>query len=66
MESKPRYDVMLHGKKVGQLYYNLRGYVGNLPCPGGSSLWIPESSISAYRRHVMALNKDFAESCPDL
>jgi hypothetical protein len=31
LETTPRYDVVLNGKTVGQLYYNMRGYVGYLP-----------------------------------
>lgn len=61
MESTPRYDIMLHGTKVGQLYFNLRGYVGNLPCADGTSLWMPEANISTFRRQVAILNKEFAE-----
>lgn len=65
MENTPRYDVMLHGKKVDQLYYNLTGYVGHLPCPDGSKLIMPESSISAFRRQVVALNREFAAASVD-
>jgi hypothetical protein len=60
IELTPRYDVMLHGQKVDQLYYNMRGYVGYLPTPSGTKLDIGEKSISVFRREVAALNRKFA------
>ncbi|GMU20578.1 MAG: hypothetical protein AMXMBFR13_06750 [Phycisphaerae bacterium] len=59
-ESTPRYDVLLHGQKVGQLYFNMTGYVGTLPLPGGRKLHMPESGISVYRREVARLNREWA------
>jgi hypothetical protein len=59
-ETTPRFDVMLHGQKVDQLYYNMRGYVGYLPTPDGGRLDIGEKSISAFRREVAVLNREFA------
>lgn len=61
LETTPRYDVVLHGQVVGQLYFNMRGYCGVLPTPSGASLDIGEKSISAYRREVASLNREFAE-----
>jgi len=61
MEPHPRYDVLLHGTTVGQLYYNLTGYVGTLPLPGGGKLEIGERGISVYRREVSRLNREWAE-----
>jgi hypothetical protein len=60
LESTPRYNVMLKGVKVDQLFYNMRGYVGNLPTPDGSSLYVPESGIARFRREVAKLNREFA------
>jgi len=60
LESTPRYNVMLRGVKVDQLFYNMRGYVGNLPTPDGSSLYVPESGISRFRREAAKLNREFA------
>ena len=60
METTPRYNVMLHGVKVEQLWWNLKGFVGNLPTPGGSSLYVPESGIARFRREVAKLNREFA------
>jgi hypothetical protein len=59
-ETTPRYDVMLHGQKVDQLYFNMKGYVGYLPTPDGAKLDIGEKSISVFRREVAALNREFA------
>ena len=52
MEIQSRFDILLHGKKVGQLYFNLRGYVGSLPTPDGLSVHMPESSIASFQRDV--------------
>jgi hypothetical protein len=51
---------MLHGQKVDQLYFNMKGYVGYLPTPDGAKLDIGEKSISVFRREVAALNREFA------
>ena len=59
-ETTPRYDVMLHGQKVDQLYFNMKGYVGYLPTLDGAKLDIGEKSISIFRREVAALNREFA------
>ena len=61
-ETQSRYDVLLHGKKVGQLYFNMRGYVGTLPTPSGNHLYIGERTITAYRKAVAELNKEWADS----
>lgn len=60
MEIQPRFDILLHGKKVGQLYFNMRGYVGSLPTPDGLSLHMPEGSIASFEREVSRLNREFA------
>ena len=60
METTPRYNVMLHGVKVEQLWWNLKGYVGNLPLPDGSSLYMPEGSLASFKRAISRLNREFA------
>ena len=60
-ETEPRYDVLLHGQKVEQLYYNMRGYVGYLPTPRGTSLDIGERGITAFKREVSLLNREWAQ-----
>jgi hypothetical protein len=63
LEAKPRYDVLLHGKKVGQLYFNMTGYTGAyLPTPSGAALDIGERAIGAYRKAVAQLNREWAEA----
>ena len=62
-ETHPRYDVLLHGEKVGQLYFNMTGYTGAyLPQPNGISLHVGECGISAYRKAVAQLNREWAEA----
>jgi hypothetical protein len=60
LETTLRYNVMLRGVKVGQLFYNMRGYAGSLPTPEGRSLYVPEGGISRFRREVAILNREFA------
>jgi hypothetical protein len=63
-EREPRYDVIFRGVKIGQLYFNLRGYVGVLPCPSYdreyNNLHIGEVSITKYKQEVAKLNKEWA------
>lgn len=59
LERHDRYDVELSGRIVGQLYFNLRGYVGVLPVPEGGNLTIGEQPITAYRREVAKLNREW-------
>ena len=63
-EDKPRYDVKLNGVVVEQLYFNMRGYVGSLPIPGGSWLGLPESGISNFRKEAAKINREAKEVTP--
>ena len=49
-------------RNLGQLYFNMRGYVGTLPTPSGTQLCIGERTITAYRKTVAQLNKEWADS----
>ena len=63
LEARPRYDVLLYGEKIGQLYFNMRGYTGiYLPRPSGIPLDIGERGITTYRKAVARLNKEWAAS----
>ena len=62
LETHPRYHVLLHGKRVGELYFNMRGYVGTLPTPTGTQLYIGERGISAFRKAVAQLNREWADT----
>jgi hypothetical protein len=63
LETHSRYDVLLHGKKVGQLYFNMTGYTGAyLPTASGTQLDVGERGISAYRKAVAQLNKEWAKA----
>lgn len=59
MERKPRYNVLLKGTKIGQLYFNVTGYRGTLPTPEGHNLNIGEKGITAYRSEVTRLNREW-------
>lgn len=58
METTPRYDVVLNGETVGQLTYNMRGFIGRIPTPGGGWMDCGERPITAWRREVAALNRE--------
>lgn len=60
LERQPRYAVLVNGEVFGELYYNMRGYVGYLPTVQGSKMDIGERGITAFRREVNALNKEAA------
>ena len=59
-EDKMRYDVLLNGEFWGELYFNMTGYCGYLPLPGGRSLDICERGISAYRKEIRRINREAA------
>lgn len=61
LETKMRYDVMLHGKRVAELYFNTRGYNANpgLPLPTGGFLSIPEGSLTSIKQEISVLNRQF-------
>jgi hypothetical protein len=65
-ETTPRYDVIFYDVRIpgdrGQLWFNMRGYVGELPTPEGGSVSIGEKSISAWQKEAARLNREFAAS----
>lgn len=52
------YDLILNGSVVGEIYFNMTGYVGVLPEPGGPGISIGERGISAYRSEISRINRD--------
>lgn len=58
MERHPRYAVMVNGEPWGELYFNMSGYVGNLPMVQGGVMNIGERPISAFRKEVSILNRE--------
>ena len=61
MEAESRFDVMLNGKLFYQLYFNMTGYCGYLPLPGGRRLDIGERPISVFRKEIARLNREYAK-----
>ncbi len=66
LQTVPDYIVYLHGEKFSDLYFNMTGYVGYLPYPtdrepGYGKLTIGEVKLSAYRREIKALNKEWEQ-----
>lgn len=61
LETHMRYDVYFDGSLFDTLYYNLTGYVGFLPTPEGKKLSIGERSLTAYRKEMTRLNREFEQ-----
>ena len=55
------FDLLLAGKKVSNVYFNTRGYVfeSGIPMPNGQNLGLPEMSLSAVRKELAMLNREF-------
>lgn len=53
-----RYDVLLNGEPVSELYFNMRGYRGTLPLPGDTFIDIGERPLSEYRREIARINRE--------
>ena len=62
-ETTPRYNVMHYGRKVGQLYFNMRGYCnsGRMPTPDGCNFDLGEAPISKWRSLVVRLNAEWKQ-----
>ena len=60
LETHMRYDVLLDGVHYDTLQYNMTGYIGKLPTPDGCPLSIGERGITAFKREISSLNKEFA------
>lgn len=57
---KPRYHVLLHGRVVETLEWNLRGYTGTLPTADGLDFHVGEKPLSGYRSTAAMLNREWA------
>lgn len=58
MQTRPDYDVYVNGVFVGNIYFNLTGYVGYLPLPGGKKFNIGERSLAAYKKEIAIINRE--------
>jgi len=56
-ERTSRYNVLLNGQKVGQLYYNMTGYCGALPLPDGKNVSIGERGVAAFKKEAARINR---------
>ncbi len=59
---RPDYDMLVNGEVVGEVYYNLTGYVGSLPQQNGPALTVGEQGISVYRAEIARINRE-ARTC---
>jgi hypothetical protein len=57
LQRHPDYDLILNGKVVGEVYYNMTGYVGTLPQADGTGFTPGKTGISAYRAEVARINR---------
>ena len=62
LETKPRYDITINGVVCGELYFNMKGYVGYLPQASGIVLDCGEGGITRFKRELTRINRGFAEA----
>ncbi len=60
LQPRPDYDLLLNGAVVGEVYFNMTGYVGTLPQPDGTNFTPGEKGISAYRTELARINRETA------
>ena len=62
-ETHKRWQVLLNGKAWGEpFYYNMRGFRGVLPLPGGQSFDPGEVTLTQLRREVAQINREAREA----
>ncbi len=59
-ETKMRYDIVLRGEVVAEVFYNMTGYVvvPGLPLPGGRYLSLPECGITRIKSEIRKINSE--------
>lgn len=57
-EREDRYGVMVNGRQVDELYFNLSGYRGALMTPHGSRFDVGERGISTWRKLAADINRE--------
>ncbi|MDO8415253.1 MAG: hypothetical protein Q7S87_03460 [Agitococcus sp.] len=62
LEKEARYVLSVNGTEYGELYYNMRGYVGYIPLPNGHGLDIGEKGISVFKKEIAAINREAREA----
>lgn len=60
-QRRPDLDLLLNSEVVGEVYYNMTGYVGTLPQPDGTTFTPGETGISTYRAEVARINRGARE-----
>lgn len=60
LETTDRYDLLLNGERVGEVYYNMSGYLidSGLPLPDGKRLELPECGLCAIKREIARINRE--------
>lgn len=61
LERHDRYDVVLNGKVVDQLYFNLVGYTGYIPFPDGN-MPVCDASMTLVKRYVASANREWKKA----
>lgn len=69
LDNHPTYHLYLFGYFYGEIYFNMRGYVGYLPSLNSENpsyetpmpLHIGEKAFSAYKKEITKLNKEWQE-----
>ena len=58
-ETTMRYGVYLDGKRLDELYWNMSGYRGGIPCPDGYMLDPGEVSLAKFEAEVKKINREW-------
>ncbi len=58
LQRHPDYTLLLNGDVVGEVYFNMTGYVGTLPQPDGTGFTPGETGIPAYRTEIARINRE--------
>lgn len=65
-QQRPDYDLLLNSSVVGEVYFNMTGYVGTLPQQDGSRFTLGEEGISSYRAEIARINRSARETAESL
>jgi len=58
LQTIPDYHVLLNGKRVQRLYWNMRGYRGVLPTPDGGLFEPGEVSLTKFKTIARSLERE--------
>ena len=58
LQTEDDYFIRLNGRRVGQAYFNMRGYCCGLPLPDGMVLDPGEISLTQLKKEISKINRE--------